>query len=135
MPAPQALKMQNQHDDGAEPAATGASSPLLGGKAEGQGPNVRELRCLRRRPLPHEVEALIADYAATTATMRPYLCGLRRAGDVRGATSGDHEPCRPIVTRSRLRLARDRTPGACTTPIDRRTPCRPITKTPSTMVV
>ena len=37
MPAPQAPKMQNQHDDGAEPATTGASSPLLGGKAMAPG--------------------------------------------------------------------------------------------------
>jgi hypothetical protein len=29
--------MQNQHDDGAEPATTRASSPLLGGKAALQG--------------------------------------------------------------------------------------------------
>ena len=25
---------------------------------------IRELRCVQRRPLPHEVEALIANYAA-----------------------------------------------------------------------
>ena len=49
---------------------------------------------------------------------------------IRGAASRDHEPCRPAVTRSRLRIAHDLTPGTYTISIDRRTPCPLITKTP-----